>query len=404
MKRIEKFDIRCKKIGLRIDLIRLIEDSVKKKGGKIFLVGGNVRDLILDQKIINHPDLVVDLNIKTVIDCLKKSRIKYLKIGEKFGSLVIIMNKLKFDLTSMRRDIKNDGRWAKIKFTDNLIEDSRRRDFTINSIYCDTVGNIYDPNNGIEDLKKKKVRFIGDVKKRIFEDYLRILRFYRFTLNFSGKFDENSLNVCNENLGRLTKLSFERRIKELQQILILKKIEEKKNLLYIKKLLESSLETNLNFKNFFVLCNLERSIDYISYQRRIKFLLRSKKEIPRFLLRNIEKKFKKRLKKEIIFKNYDDLELNLILYKFDKEQIIDQLIIDCSDELISRKRFKEIYRRIESFEKKRLPISGNDLIKIGFKRGKSVGDVIIKIESWWIKNNFSNNKNDCIKYARNFLP
>ena len=122
------------------------------------------------------------------------------------------------------------------------------------------------------------------------------------------------------------------------------------------------------------------------------------------MLRKIEKIFRKRLKKEVNFKNYDHLELNFLLYKYDKEQIIDQLIIDCSDKLLSERRFSDIFKRVKRFEKKKLPISGNDLIKLGFTRGKSIGVIIEKIENWWIKNNFSNTKNDCIKFARNLLP
>ena len=182
MKKINNFDVVCKKLGIPIIFIRKIEKSLKKFNGKIYIVGGNVRDLILNKSIINHPDLVVNLDLEKLLYCLEKAKIRFLKIGEKFGSIVVLYKKFKFDVTVMRKDIETDGRWAKIKFTDNLIEDSKRRDFTFNSIYCDTEGHLVDPNNGINDLIKGNVRFIGDPKKRIKEDYLRILRFFRFSL------------------------------------------------------------------------------------------------------------------------------------------------------------------------------------------------------------------------------
>ena len=146
MKKINNFDVICKKLGIPIISIRKIEKSLKKFNGKIYIVGGNVRDLILNRSIINHPDLVVNLDLEKLLYCFEKAKIRFLKIGEKLGSIVVLHKKFKFDVTVMRKDIKTDGRWAKIKFTDSLEEDSKRRDFTFNSIYCDTDGHLADPN------------------------------------------------------------------------------------------------------------------------------------------------------------------------------------------------------------------------------------------------------------------
>ena len=99
----------------------------------------------------------------------------------------------------MRKDLLSFGRHAKVKFSKSIIDDSLRRDFTINAIYCDTKGRIIDPQGGLKDLcalKKPKVRFIGLPEKRIFEDYLRILRFIRFSLTYSKKFNNLDLSLC----------------------------------------------------------------------------------------------------------------------------------------------------------------------------------------------------------------
>ena len=134
MKKINNFDLVCKNLGIPIVFIRKIEKSLKKFNGKIYLVGGNVRDLILNKSIINHPDLVVNLDLEKLLYCLEKAKIRFLKIGEKFGSIVVLHKKFKFDVTVMRKDIKTDGWWAKIKFTDSHEEDSKRRDLTFNTI------------------------------------------------------------------------------------------------------------------------------------------------------------------------------------------------------------------------------------------------------------------------------
>ena len=171
MKKINNFDLVCKNLGIPIIFIRKIEKSLKKFNGKIYIVGGNVRDLILNKSIINHPDLVVNLDLEKLLYCLEKAKIRFLKIGEKFGSIVVLHKKFKFDVTVMRKDIKTDGRWAKIKFTDSLEEDSKRRDFTFNSIYCDTDGHLADPNKGINDLLKKML----DLSVILIEELKRII-------------------------------------------------------------------------------------------------------------------------------------------------------------------------------------------------------------------------------------
>ena len=171
MKKINNFDLVCKNLGIPIVFIRKIEKSLKKFNGKIYIVGGNVRDLILNKSIINHPDLVVNLDLEKLLYCLEKAKIRFLKIGEKFGSIVVLYKKFKFDVTVMRKDIKTDGRWAKIKFTDSLEEDSKRRDFTFNSIYCDTDGHLADPNKGINDLLKKML----DLSVILIEELKRII-------------------------------------------------------------------------------------------------------------------------------------------------------------------------------------------------------------------------------------
>ena len=147
------------------------------------MVGGSVRDLILKEKLNTNPDLVCDLPIHLIVQCLKDQKIKVLDVGIKFGSVIAITKNNPIDITSMRKDIKSDGRHPEIEYTKNIFEDAARRDFTVNSIYCDLRGNLFDPNGGIRDLKKSKIVFIGKPKERIQEDFLRILRFFKIYTN-----------------------------------------------------------------------------------------------------------------------------------------------------------------------------------------------------------------------------
>ena len=404
MKKINNFDLVCKNLGLPIIFIRKIEKSLKKFNGKIYIVGGNVRDLILNKSIINHPDLVVNLDLQKLVYCLEKAKIRFLKIGEKFGSIVVLHKKFKFDVTVMRKDVETDGRWANIKFTDSLEEDSKRRDFTFNSIYCDTSGHLADPNKGINDLLKKNVRFIGDPNERIKEDYLRILRFFRFSLEISNSVDKEMSFLCEKHFTNLKSLSFERRMKETKRILLNNNLKKKEIIFSLQKLLEFTYESKLNFTNFTELCNFESLINKKSFERRLKFLLRNSKDIPYFFLKSSTSHFKKRLKSKINFKDYSNKELNMNLFKFNKIYITDQLIIDRVRNKISQNNFDKYLNKISNYKTKKIPLTGKDLLKMGFKPGKTIGKILAKLETFWVEKNFKCSKNECINFVKKFLP
>ena len=138
---------------------------------KIRYVGGCVRKIINKEKI-DDIDLAVNLKPQEVCEALKKQNIKYYESGIEHGTITALINDIKFEITSLRKDIDTDGRHAKIEFTENWKEDASRRDFTINSIYADIEGSLFDPFNGKKDLENGKIDFIGDTETRIKEDTL----------------------------------------------------------------------------------------------------------------------------------------------------------------------------------------------------------------------------------------
>ena len=148
MKKINNFPEKSINLGLPYELIQIIDGFVKKLGGKTYIIGGNVRDIILNNKISSDCDLVINIKIEDLVKNLKKNNIKLSTVGLKFGTIIVHFEKQNIEITSMRQDKKTDGRWAEIKFTNNIEIDAVRRDFTINSIYCDLTGNLFDPFNG----------------------------------------------------------------------------------------------------------------------------------------------------------------------------------------------------------------------------------------------------------------
>ena len=146
---------------------------------EIRYVGGCVRKII-NKEEIDDIDLATNLNPQEVIYVLKKNNINFYETGIEHGTITVVIEDYKFEITSLREDVNTDGRHAEVKFSIDWKKDASRRDLTINSIYADVNGNLFDPFNGKNDLKNGYVKFIGDADLRIKEDYLRILRYIRF--------------------------------------------------------------------------------------------------------------------------------------------------------------------------------------------------------------------------------
>ena len=196
---------------------------VARHGGVVRFVGGAVRDAL---KGIEGSDLdfATDLSPDELVEACAEEGLKTVPIGIKYGTVgVMVDDSLLVEVTSLRKDIKTDGRHAEVEFTDNWEEDASRRDLTINAVYADEKGNVFDYYNGIEDLEKGVVRFIGSANQRIKEDYLRILRFFRFYSMFGvGEPDKKALAACAANSEGLKNLPMERIREEFFKLLLTK--------------------------------------------------------------------------------------------------------------------------------------------------------------------------------------
>ena len=185
---------------------------------EIRYVGVCVRKILYSEEI-DDIDLAVNLSPDQVSEILKKKNIKFYITGIDHGTITALIDKKKFEITSLRKDISTDGRHAKVEFLNNWYEDASRRDFTINSIYADIQGNLYDPFDGKKDIKNGEIRFIGEADKRIKEDYIRILRYVRFFLNYSKKkHDPNITKIIKKNLEGFHKISAERLLDEFKKL------------------------------------------------------------------------------------------------------------------------------------------------------------------------------------------
>ena len=402
MNKIIDFEKQARGLGIMIDEIKLIQNALKNCGGELFLIGGNVRDLILKNNRTTHSDLVCDLPINLIVKALAKKKIKISKAGLKYGSITAHIKKASFDVTSMRQDLETDGRYATVKFTDDLNLDAERRDFTINAIYCDTSGNLMDPCDGIRDLKDKKVRFIGKAENRIKEDYLRILRFIRFSLLYSKSFDSDGFNACNKLKKNILNLSMQRRINELGKILILENIKNKSVISKIVPFFKLALNSEIDFSNFDKLCRIEKKFSKVSKTRRIKFLIRNTNQNPDFS-KILSKDFSDRIKYNFNFKISTEYSTAKQILEKSEDQIYDNILINYADGLISGQKANSLFKKFMKLKKKFLPINGYDLLNVGFIKGRKMGKALLEIEKWWIKNKFKPNKKQCLNFAKKKL-
>ena len=190
---------------------------------EIRFVGGCVRKILSKEKV-DDIDLAINVEPSEVKKILDENGIKYIEVGIEHGTVIAQLNKQKFEITSLRRDVDTDGRHAKVEFTKNWYEDASRRDFSINSIYSDIDGNLFDPYDGKKNLKRGKIEFIGSADKRIKEDYLRILRYLRFFINYSKlDHDIKIKKIIRQNLVGIKQISKERLLDELKKIFKSKK-------------------------------------------------------------------------------------------------------------------------------------------------------------------------------------
>ena len=378
----------------------LERDQPKEKRVAMF-VGGCVRKY-LQNKIIDDIDIATVFTPEELKIKFKDKNIKLIETGIEHGSVTIVVDSMKFEITTLRRDVKTDGRHAEVSYTDDWKEDSNRRDFTINSIYMDRRGKIFDPQGGAQDLENNIIKFIGDPVKRIEEDFLRIVRFIRFSLQYNSKPNNLNLEAIKLNINGIKKLSKERILNELNKILALKnfrnliqEIELKEifllifpELKYLNRLEKSQFLISSNLSKDFILAILliddSDNYEYFCHKYKTSNLLQEKLRI----LRNL-------LKQAKIDKNFftKDLKKNIYLFNKDNIQDLNTLLFLISQKNI-HKRYLDISNKIKSTIIKKFPFDGKYLIKLGFTEGKKIGFILSELEKKWLENDFNLSNQD----------
>ncbi len=391
-------------------IFKIIESFSSK--AEIRYVGGCVRK-ILNREIVDDIDLATNLEPNEVIEILKKNGINCYETGIEHGTITAKIEKEKYEITSLRSDISTDGRHAKVIFTKDWLEDAKRRDFTINAIYSDLNGNLFDPFDGAQDLKNGKIIFVGDPEKRIKEDYLRILRYIRFFLKYSKiDHDKNVIKSINKNLSGISKISSDRLLDEFKKIfrsLSLSKIRNDEYSFDTIKLIFPQFSGLIFFKN---LNNFSlNKIKEIDFTFLLSILVVDETDNTDYFIYkfNISNKAKQRILniKNFFFNKNKKNKINInnlwkIFYKQGKVTLYDVLNYKL---FTSKKIDKKLIEYLEFFKDKNipsLPIKGQDLIqKFNIPEGKKVGYNLKIIEDYWLNNNFQITEEEIRKIVKN---
>ena len=400
-KKLNQKELSFQKIKNSTKILKIFQSiSSHNEWSEVRYVGGCVRK-ILNNENYDDIDLATNLDPQQIKECLSANNIKFFETGIKHGTITATIEKQNFEITSLRKDIATDGRHAEVLFTKDWNEDSSRRDFTINSIYADIDGNIFDPNDGANDLKNGIVRFIGNPEKRIKEDYLRILRYLRFFSTYSLKDHQPEIKKSiMQNISGVVGLSKERLLDEF------KKIFKSGALFKLNKDHFSNDVISLVFPQFInlnLLTKLDKNNQKTLLVKSFDFLLaflvidetdNSDYFLYKFKTSNETKKKINFLKKSFLEsteKNYfSKKNLEKIFYFNEKSDVLDLIDFELFKSKKNKKKLIELKNYFIKTEKPVFPVKAKNIMeKFDLKEGRELGQKLKYLEDLWVNNSFN---------------
>ena len=387
----------------RLDTSQWLEDSEFRRLfitlceiGDTRFVGGAVRDALLG-KPHSDIDLATTALPEAVVQAAEAAGFQIVLTGIAHGTVTAILQRGPVEITTLRRDVATDGRHATVSYTDDWHEDAARRDFTINALSCAMDGTVYDYFGGIDDLNAGRVRFIGVASQRITEDYLRILRFFRFAASYeTGAPDPQALEVIARLSPNMTMLSGERIQAEVLKLLASPRAGAMWRLMMDAGVIGAVLGGATDVVRLERVIEIEQQHGLNDPFRRLIAVM-TLPSIP-----EIENRLKlSNAQRQRILSIHDDERVALLraghfdraLYGADTESILDLAILDStSDDEI------ELYGLLtflKTWKEPKFPLGGDALMDIGLKPGPIFGDLLRHVEQWWIDSDFQPTKQEC---------
>lgn len=358
-------------------------DALGSSEGLTRYVGGAVRDELLSLPV-NDVDLATRLKPEEVVERLEAVKIRAVPTGIDHGTITAVSSGHPVEVTTLRRDVSTDGRRATVAFTDDWKEDAARRDFTINALSADPqTGEVFDYFGGIEDLKARRVRFIGDPLQRIAEDHLRILRFFRFHARFGqGEPDAEALEACTARANDLMALSRERIADELVKLLSAADPSPTVAIMLDRSILRPVLPEitadAIDRLRSLVVTERAAGIAPDALRRLSALIPREPMAAEKIAVRL---KLSTKARKRLACAAATDLDqaATALAYYVGRECAVDRLL------LAER---TEDAAAIQAWDAPKLPIGGSELIKRGLTAGPQVARTLRAIERDWVDRGF----------------
>jgi poly(A) polymerase len=366
--------------------------------GEARFVGGVVRNALMGREV-SDIDIATPLTPDAVTKKLETAKLKAVPTGVEHGTITAVCNGRPYEVTTLRRDVSTDGRRAVVAFTQDWAEDAQRRDFTMNALYADASGEVFDTVGGIADLKAGKVRFVGDPVTRIREDFLRILRLFRFHAWYGkGELDSKALHAAAAEKAGLAQLSGERIAKEMLKLLAAEDPVPVLRSMAAAGILTEILPGELN------IARLERlvAIDGTNFFRpdailRLAALLPDRaaaahKIADRWKLSNAD-----RDRLADIAGNTDKIvsylsikEVRKLLYKLGAPRFKDRVSLKWAEDPKETNfvQWRALLAMADAWERPKFPLDGGNVMAAGVPQGPLIGKILGEVEEWWIDSDF----------------
>ena len=367
-------------------------------GGEGRFVGGCVRNALLRAPVADV-DIATPLLPDEVMRRLQAAGLGAVGTGIEHGTVTAIANKKPFEITTLRRDVTTDGRRATVAYTDNWAEDASRRDFTMNALYADAEGVVYDPVGGLPDLRAGLVRFIGDADTRIREDYLRILRLFRFHAWYGkGEIDATALNASAAARDKIKTLSGERIQKEMLRLLEAETPIAVLRTMAASGILSEVLPGQLNFERLEGLVDVDTTAFFTPDPLlRLAALVTSDEQAAqiatRWRLSNDDRDRLRTLASSTVkVVSYMSIpELSRTLYRQGQQCVRDLVRLRWAEDRKASHgiQWRALLAIVDSWTRPVFPLSGRDVMNAGVREGPLVGRVMSEVEDWWVDSNFT---------------
>jgi poly(A) polymerase len=381
-------------------------------GAETRAVGGAVRDSLLGIPV-TEIDLATTALPQEVMTLARKAGLKAVPTGIEHGTVTVIADGKPFEVTTLRRDVETFGRHATVAFTENWEEDARRRDFTLNALYAASDGTVYDPIGGYADLVAGSVRFIGDAEARIQEDYLRILRFFRFNAYYGkGPLDAEGLAASVRLRGGLDQLSAERIAAELRKLLVAPDAVRAVDALFDYGLLTPLLGGVPRVMRFERLAAAEAALGLapdpaLRLAALAVFVAEDAARLAeRLHLSNAEQAVLL-LGAEDHGDDHlpDDAAAKRALYRLGPCSFEAHVLLAAADAGVAPedRNWRQALRLADRWQPPEFPLRGNDIMALGDIKGPALGNLLHRLEAEWVAGGFAEDRDQLLAKARQLM-